>query len=71
MKRTAPLVPEVPDPRGEARDARFYLGTAGLMVALAIGILLAVGLGSWVVLLFLIFLVFLGLGVAAFRRQSK
>ncbi|WP_328444083.1 caspase family protein [Amycolatopsis sp. NBC_00438] len=71
VKRTAPLVPEVPDPRGEARDARFYLGTAGLMVALAIGILLAVGLGSWVVLLFLIFLVFLGLGVAAFRRQSK
>jgi hypothetical protein len=74
-KRTAPPAPEnpaVPGRLGSARDARFYLGTAGLIVALAIGILLAVGVVNWIVLLLLLlFAVFLGLGVANLRRQSK
>jgi hypothetical protein len=74
-KRTAPPAPEnpaVPGRLGSARDARFYLGTAGLIIALVIGILLAVGVVNWIVLLLLLlFAVFLGLGVANLRRQSK
>lgn len=62
----------MPGRLGSARDARFYLGTAGLIVALVIGILLAVGVVNWIVLLLLLlFAVFLGLGVANLRRQSK
>lgn len=70
VKRTAPPAPDVPG--SSARDARFYLGTAALILALATGILLSVGVVNWtVLLLLLLFAVFLGLGLAGLRRQSK
>ncbi|MFG1642603.1 caspase family protein [Amycolatopsis sp. NPDC049252] len=71
VKRTAPPAPDLPG-SSSARDARFYLGTAAVIFALATGILLSVGVGNWMVLfLLLLFAVFLGLGIAALRRQSK
>ena len=71
MKRTAPPTPET-QPGSSARDARFYLGTAAVIGALATGILLSVGAANWtVLLLLLLFAIFLGLGLASLRCQSK
>lgn len=69
---TIPPDPAIPGRRGPARDARFYLGTACLVLVLITALGFGGVGGALILLLAMIFVVFLVIGVAnLLRRQSK